>query len=918
MSKAKLVVNNLLLLNECRINKKSVRVSRNWTIVIIVILFAGMAALAYFLQQKKRAYVASPYGSIPLDAGIIIEAVDMPGLFELLSTDNEMIEGMSEIPELQRFTGAIRTVDSLTHEREFSRIAGNNPVLISIHLLGKNRLTPLFSFAAPPEIRDKHIRSLLGDVPGYRYTMKEYEGSNVYELVKASTGESSLFVSIVNGIIIISPSHILVEAGIRQVDQDMDIRDLPGFRAVSAAAGKNENKVYLLFNNLAKSISLLSGKTDEGIASYVPELASCMEADLYIKKSGLVLSGYIETRDSSQTLYNYRFQEPGTYDIYRYIPAAAALFEIMTDNIHKPVNSSDLETRYISDILRSQLGGEMARVYLNIKGQDIEMNKLLLFDLRGSNATEEAFAVELKQHYSREGIAVNDYIIKYKPDAESEYTIYKLPADNLGYELGGRFGDYLTSNYATFYNDVLVLSSASGTLSKFIYDNILNRTLANDLSYREFESTMPSRAGYYFYFVPSRIIPLLAGVLKEDIVNGLEKNTESLRKLQAVGYQFVSSNDMIYNTLSIMYKPEAREEAKAVWESLLDTVAFSKPLFFTNHYTGGNEIFIQDMKNNLYLVNSAGRILWKRPVGEAIKGDAYMIDYYKNNKLQILFATSNHLYLIDRNGNNVEKYPVQLRSPSTNGLALFDYENNKDYRLFICGADRKVYAYDKTGSTVRGWNQFTTSSTVTCDVEFFRVSGKDYLVVNDNDNMYILNRRGNVRVEMKEQVSRSDRSMLRLTTGTSPKLVLASVDGSIKMVNFNGEVETYSVNEFGRDPVFEYFDLDADGLGEFIFIDGNRMYAYDNDRSRMFTLTLSSDNIFGPYGLEFSSNDKKIGFTDAGDNQVYVIDERGKNLKGFPLNGTSAFSVGRLNRGSSFNLITGGRDSFLYNYEITR
>ena len=63
---------------------------------------------------------------------------------------------------------------------------------------------------------------------------------------------------------------------------------------------------------------------------------------------------------------------------------------------------------------------------------------------------------------------------------------------------------------------------------------------------------------------------------------------------------------------------------------------------------------------------------------------------------------------------------------------------------------------------------------------------------------------------------------------------------------------------------------------------------------------------------------KKIGFTDAGTNKVYVVDERGKNLKGFPLNGTTSFSVGKLNRGSSYNLIIGGRDSFLYNYEITR
>ncbi|MDT8400834.1 MAG: hypothetical protein RQ743_03995 [Bacteroidales bacterium] len=898
--------------------KKDTGVSRTWTIIIIAVLFAGMGALAYFLQEKKRAYIASPYGSIPLDAGIIIEAVDMPGLFESLAADNEMIDGMSEIPELQGFTGAIDLVDSLTHKREYGQLAGNNPVLISIHLLGKNRLTPLFSFAASPEIRDKHLRAILDEIPGFGYTQKEYQGSNVYEVLREVTGEASLYLTMVKGVIIISPSGLLVEAGIRQVEQERDIRDLPGFMPVAEAAGKNENKVYILFDNVAKFISLLTGSMNEGPASRLPDLASCLETDLYLNNTGFVMSGYIETRDTSHILYNYRFQEPGSYDIYRYIPASAAMFEIITKPVGKQSVSTPGETRYISDILKAQFTGEMARVYLGIKGQDKEMNKLMLFDLRGSNATEEAFAAELEQYYRREGLSSDRFIIAYKPDAETEYRIYRLPGENLAFELAGDFGKYLKPVYASFYDDVLVLGSARETLSKFIYDNLLSRTLANDLSYREFESTLPSKAGYYFYCAPSGIIPLLEGVVKEGIVDGLMRNSESLRKLQAIGYQFVSSNDMLYNTLSVMYKPEVREEAKAVWESLLDTIAGSKPLFFTNHYTGGSEIFIQDLKNNLYLINSAGRILWKRPVSEAIMGNAYMVDYYRNGKFQILFASKNYLHLIDRNGNNVERYPVQLRSPATNGLALFDYESNMDYRLFICGADRKIYAYDKSGNTVRGWNQFRTATSVSNEVEFFRVSGKDYLVVNDEDNMYILDRRGNVRVEMKEQVSRSDRSMLRLTAGTSPRMILASVDGSIKMVNFNGEVQTYKVSDFSEDPVFEYFDLDADGMGEYIFIDGNTLSAFDDDRSRMFKITLSSDNIIGPYGLEFSSNDRKIGFTDAGADNIYLIDDRGKNLKGFPLKGTSPFSIGKLNRGSTFNLISGGSDSFLYNYEITR
>lgn len=891
--------------------------SKRWTIIIIVLLFAGMAALAWFLQQRQRAWASSPYGSIPLDAGIIIEAVDMPGLFASLSRDNELIAGMSEIPELRSLTSSIDFIDSLAHSRELRQLAGDNPVLISIHLLGRDRLTPFFAFAASPEIRDKHIRSLLSEIPGYRYTEKEYGGSTVYELREAGDPDPVLSISLNSGIIISSPSHILVEAGIRQMGQETGIRDLQGFEPVAAAAGRNENKLFLIFDNMPRIISLLTGGGG-GPASTVPELASCLEADLYLKKEGFVLSGYIEADDPEQALYRYREQEPGSFDIYRYIPAGAAMFEIMTGGAGEGAVNAGGETRYISDILRSQLTGEMARVHLDIQGQEAEKNKLMLFDLRGSNATEKAFAEELDSYYSRNNPGAGDHIISYKPDAETEYIIYRLPQEDMGAILGGSFGGFLESSFATFYDGVLVLSNTDGALSKFIYDNILNRTLANDLLYREFESTMPSSAGYYLYCVPSKIIPLLEGVLKEDIVKGLERNKEQLSKVQAVGYQFVSSNDMLYNTLSVMYRPEVREEARAVWESLLDTVAASKPLFFTNHYTGGKEIFIQDLNNKLYLINSAGRILWKRPAAEAIKGNAWVIDYYKNGKLQILFATENHLHLLDRNGNYVERYPVQLRSPATNGLALFDYENNRDYRLFICGSDHRVYAYDKTGSTVKGWNQFRTTGTVRNEVEFFRVSGKDYLVVNDDNNMYILNRRGNVRVDMKEQVSRSVNSSLSLTTGTSPEMVLASAEGSVKTVSFNGEVTTYSLNDFSDNPVFEYFDLDADGQGEYIFFDDGRIYAYDNDRSRMFSLNTGSDEITGPYGLEFSSVDRKLGYVNPSSNTIHLIDERGRDLKGFPLSGTTPFSVGRLGSEGSYNLVTGGSDSFLYNYELTR
>jgi hypothetical protein len=84
------------------------------------------------------------------------------------------------------------------------------------------------------------------------------------------------------------------------------------------------------------------------------------------------------------------------------------------------------------------------------------------------------------------------------------------------------------------------------------------------------------------------------------------------------------------------------------------------------------------------------------------------VDYFRNGKLQLLFSTGNELYLIDRKGNFVEKYPIKLRSPATCGVSVFDYDDNRDYRLFIACEDKHVYAYTRDGNLIAGW-EFDTS-----------------------------------------------------------------------------------------------------------------------------------------------------------------------------------------------------------------
>jgi hypothetical protein len=129
-------------------------------------------------------------------------------------------------------------------------------------------------------------------------------------------------------------------------------------------------------------------------------------------------------------------------------------------------------------------------------------------------------------------------------------------------------------------------------------------------------------------------------------------------------------------------------------------------------------------------------------------------------------------------------------------------------------------------------------------------------------------------------------------------------------------VKKFSLRLFSVDHAFDFFDVDGDGFGEYIFIDKGILYLYDHNRTEMFIREFGSPQLGGPISFIFSASDRKIGVFDINKNLIYLIDKSGKTMSGFPLRGASMFSIGKLSEKSGWHLIVGGTDRFLYNYRL--
>jgi len=897
-------------------------VGRRGSIIILLILILGIAVLLFFFQQGRKNILSDPYKAIPVDACFVLESVDLPALLNRLTEERNLFKELFNVREFNRINLRMKFLSRLINRKEYNRLFERNTSLVSFHLTERGKLIPLLAMSVPPEIRFRHIRGILTSTVTGSITEKKNRTQKVIEISYPFMGSrDTVYITFDSGILICSPSEALVNKAVKQKKLESDIRSLPGFSKIMAASGKRIDKVFLVFSNLSKIIKYVTtpGKAG-GLADIVSRLAGSAEGDMYLNDGDLLLSGYTECSDSSEILYKFKSYPFGSLDTYKVLPAVTFLFETILlpeSVIGKSPNSQITDsTARLAALLKPYIGEEITKAYLDMKeGKDI-VNSLIIYELRNREAVEGLFTDYLKRQSDSNQNQENKFISWYQPDEQTRIPVYSTPFKGLISILVPGFAPNDSDSLFAFYDNFMITGDSYYAVTRLLYDNMLNKTLANDLTYRDFEGTMPSRAGYFFYCVPSKIIGYLSDFLNDTIIKSLNSNINSLKKLQAAGYQFTASNGMIYNTLSIRYKEEVREESGAEWETLLDTSACIKPFFFINHNTGAKEIFIQDYKNNAYLINSAGRVLWKVLLGERILSNVYMIDYYGNGKFQLLFSGRNNLHLLDRNGNYVERYPVRLRSPASGPLSLFDYDDNHDYRLIIPGDDKLIYAYDKSGNVIKGWKPFRTNGSVKSEIKYFRVSGKDYLVASDETSVYFLDRTGGVRLKLKDPVTRAKGSELRITAGSDPALVFSSPDGTLQLVSFIGTVRKIVLKRFSGDHSFDFFDIDGDGFGEYVFIDRGILYIYGHNESEIFTRDFGSAELAGPICFIFSASDRKIGVFDNAKKLIYLIDKNGNAMNGFPLRGASMFSIGKFSEKSDFHLIVGGDNSFLYNYKL--
>jgi hypothetical protein len=909
---------------------------------LFAVVCTGLVALI-FLKRMDTITPVRVIQAVPAEALLVIEDIDFEYLEESFFPSNRIWIDFINTTGKQRLDSLVRRILSQVASNEsLQDLLMDEGFSVSLHLLGKNLLTPMVYVSYVDAYGDREFEEMVLSVLDKEAMVNErrYEAEILYDVSGKPGGVPGKFTfACVNGICMLSPSSLLVEGSVRTIHSGVDEEEDAGLQAIRSTAGKYVHAN--LYINYARAHMLFYPFLAEGnwkLMEVIPELATWGELDLDIKDDALVLNGMtLAEKGEALILGAFSGQSPVKMELHEMMPSGTAHF------IHLGISDRVLFRERWESYLTARGEWEAIQTEKEQISQKYGMDPLedlfalmddevAWFSIEGETAgpDEEVLMVEVRshsessetvqgwiEHYLRENaFDMESYRYVYRLDEQTSFRIYRMP-ELFDKELApGR----MLKAYFTVYENCILFGPSVEVLSRVIYQNILHKTFVSDPVFKEMSDYLSNRSNITLFIRPFAYLDSKRDLLGERGSKQLESMELFLRRIPGLVVQYNAEDRLFYHGISCKYTSQIKEKALTVWESLLDSVAIIKPVLVVNHNTQEKEIFIQDASNRIYLVNSTGRILWKQQLEGPIMGGVFQVDFYKNGRLQYLFNTDGKLHLVDRNGNYVERYPVSFRAQASSPMALFDYDKSRDYRIFVACRDRKVYAYDIEGNLVTGWKFGKTESEVCNPPQHFRIGDLDYIVFFDGNRPYILDRRGRERVRPKERVVFSAANSFSLDMNIreeKPRWISTDSSGRVRCIYLDGTVSTLLEQEIPGDHFFKMQDMDLDGIPDFIFAVDNELSVLRQDGSRLFSYRVRGRISDMPDIYKFSSSDIKIGITDRSRNRIYLINQDGSLYEGFPLEGSTRFSIGYFaGSDSRFNLIVGSSNNFLYNYSI--
>ena len=603
--------------------------------------------------------------------------------------------------------------------------------------------------------------------------------------------------------------------------------------------------------------------------------------DIILDDSNIELNGFIKIQDSLgdplTLIKNKKFKKT---ELDKIVPNTfTSFFSIPYNNIEK------LEENYRKYITQKNIALKENNLKVLSSVDEIgwiknKENEFLILHSKNRNITNSILNIDeqLQRRYRD---------IKYFPSKINSQL------NNLSEILANP----VNAKWVAMFEDFFIYSETEKSLKDLINSIIDENILSSNEMYLNFKKKLANENSFLWIGNPNEIFNNSNKKISKSKILKLN----DLEKLKQIAFQGIYDQGFIHVYLRINQNQEKKEKNKILnqYSFNLDSPALSNPIWIKNHLTKEMDIVVQDVNNVLYLFSNKGVLLWRKKLDSNIVGDIKQVDLYKNKKIQMAFRTENKFIILDRNGKIVKPFSISLpKSKIKQPISVFDYDNNNNYR-FVLAQGNLIKMYNSKGKIVKGFNFTSSNSDIINSPIHIRIKNKDYIIVQEsNGNLNILDRKGNSRINLKQKINFSKNKVYHYldtftTTNNKGQLIQIDEKGNLVLSNLNLDNSHEIESNFESLITFSKNILTVKGI----------------------PITLPYGNYFKPK-LFYLNKSLYVSITEKDENKVYLFDDNGIIINGFPIFGKSPIDISNSDLDKALEIIAKSEEDGFIIYEM--
>ena len=771
----------------------------------------------------------------------------------------------------------------------FNKICGTKAELLS-DIQNKNFLTGAFAsgdnnvqylfLLQLDEASKLNLKQFLPDFDGEQpsVSVHKFERADIYELNYSKSKVAVAFAK-VSGVFIFSASSVLVENAILQLKNGDPVTEHAGFKDVYNNMNKKAGySFYLNTDQLGNYLSLFSTNDKYASIMQLSRFVSWMGFEFEFGEAGLNITGYAASKNDESDLLLSKYTGEFSVDMNVSVPAnTVVLYRLNAEHLTENIASSFTDENQNRDYFDHWMPWMTNNILFGISeslDQNFMKRSFLIIPASDRVLAEN----KLKS-------AVVSDTLRYRG-----HVIMEMAASNILTGIAGaKFPEIC---YTAWNNNDLVVAFELLQL-KNMFDAIENgETLTADSDYNEFKKHVSASFNNSIYLNLSKSEQVISSFVSDKHIDSIEKNFNLLQKFPRLELQLSNNKNIYLLNGFISYNAAPQRRNGVLWKLQVDHPIESGPFTVYNQLNKQKSIVVQDTAHQLYLISASGDVLWKQKLPNKITGKIHEVDFYGNEKSQILFNTSDAIYLLDMNGNAVEGFPITLTAKITNPLTVLMNTKN-DYRMFVACDNDNIYGFFKDGKPIPGWNPQRNTGDVTSPL-FEMTSDKLNLIV-------FINAKG---IQFRKEGGNSVRSIpvknniIATSTNTKTKYFMDAV-GNIILADGNLNTKTIAAPDNFISGNFAL--VNGDDTTDILFLEDTYLKAKNLQGKSLFVAEI--DSVYNQI-VSFNFNERSYFGVVSASNSLLLFDENGKITEGFPIVASADFLIDDLTRNGDKMLVT--------------